>query len=226
MGKILIPANGPGDWQQFLAEPAKHWKEGYSARTLAHCWHDSDGFPKDVYDVLSTAGPFHDIELLVAIPEHQVPLPPVRGRASQNDIWVLARCATGLVSIAVEGKVDESFGPTISEWMSTPTPGKKKRLDFLGEILGIGMAFPEDIRYQLLHRTASAIIEARRFTARHAVLMVHSFSQNDQWFEDYANFIHLFGNAGIRDQVVTAKIIKGVQLHFVWVRGNKKYLSA
>jgi hypothetical protein len=206
VGKILIPANGPGDWQQFLAEPAKHWKEGYSARTLAHCWHDSDGFPKDVYDVLSTAGPFHDIELLVAIPEHQVPLPPVRGRASQNDIWVLARCATGLVSIAVEGKVGESFGPTLSAWLSTPPPGNKKRLDFLGEILGIGMAFPEVIRYQLLHRTASAIIEAHRFTARHAVLMVHSFSQNDQWFEDYANFVHLFGNAGIRDQLSRQKL--------------------
>lgn len=226
MGKILIPANGPADWQQFLAEPAKHWKKGYSARTLAHCWHGTDGFPKDVYDVLTAADPFREIDLLVAIPEHQVPLPPVRSRASQNDIWVLARCATGLVSIAVEGKVGESFGPTISEWMSTPTPGKKKRLDFLTEILGIGMAFPEDTRYQLLHRTASAIIEARRFTARHAVLMVHSFSQNDQWFEDYANFVQLFGTVGVRDQVVTATIIKDIQLHFVWVCGNKKYLDA
>ena len=225
MGKILIPANGPADWQQFLGEPAKHWKQGYSARTLAHCWHDADGFPKDVYNVLSTADPFHDIDLLVAIPEHKVPLPPVRAQASQNDIWVLARCATGLVSIAVEGKVGESFGPTISEWMSTPTPGKKIRLEFLGEILGIGMEFPEDIRYQLLHRTASAIIEARRFTARHAVLMVHSFSQDNQWFEDYENFVRLFGTVGIRDQVVTSTIFKGVQLHFVWVRGNKKYLN-
>ena len=225
MGKILIPANGPTDWQQFLAEPSKHWKKGYSARTLAHCWHDADGFPKDVYDVLSTADPFRDIDLLFAIPGHQVPLPPVRGRASQNDIWVLARCATGLVSIAVEGKVGESFGPTISEWMSTPTPGKKKRLDFLNEILGIEMAFPEDIRYQLLHRTGSAIIEAHKFFARHAVLMVHSFSQNDQWFEDYENFVRLFGSVGIRDQVVTTTIFKGVQLHFVWVRGNKKYLN-
>lgn len=226
MGKILIPAIGPDDWQQFLAEPIKHWKRGYSARTLAYCWHDADGFPKDVYNVLSMADPFRDIDLLVAIPEHQVPLPPIRGRASQNDIWVLARCATGLVSIAVEGKVGESFGPTISEWMSTPTPGKKIRLDYLSEILGVEMGFPEDIRYQLLHRTASAIIEARRFTARHAVLMVHSFSQNDQWFEDYANFVRLFGTVGIRDQVVTATILKGVQLYFVWVRGNKKYLNA
>ena len=134
--------------------------------------------------------------------------------------------STGLVSIAVEGKVGESFGPTISEWMSTPTPGKKKRLDYLGEILGIESAFPENIRYQLLHRTGSAIIEARRFTARHAVLMVHSFSQNDQWFEDYEKFVQLFGAVGILDQVITANMIEGVQLHFVWVRGNKKYLNA
>ena len=225
MSKILIPANGPADWQKFLAEPAKQWKRGYSARTLAHSWHDANGFPKEVHAALAAAVPFRDIELLIAIPEHKVPLPPVRGHASQNDIWVLARCATGLVSIAVEGKVGEPFGQTVSEWMSAPTPGKKKRLDFLVSVLCPGSALLGDIRYQLLHRTASAIIEANRYCARHAVLMVHSFSQDDQWFEDYAKFVRLFGAVGTRNKVVTAEDREGVCLHFAWVRGNEKYLS-
>ena len=225
MGKILIPSNGPADWQQFLAEPTKQWKRGYSARTLAHCWHDTEGFPKDVYGVLSAAGPFQGIELLIAIPEHQVPLPPFRAQASQNDIWVLARCPTGLVSITVEGKVGEPFGPTIKEWMSNPSPGKKERLDYLVKMLKIDTAFLSDIRYQLLHRTGSAIIEAQRFFAPHAVMMVHSFSQDDQWFEDYAKFVRLFGVESIRDKLVNAGNINGIQLHFSWVRGNKKYLS-
>ena len=225
VGKILIPANGPADWQQFLAEPAKQWKRGYSARTLAHCWHDADGFPKEVHAVLTAADPFRDIELLVAIPEHKVPLPPVNAQASQNDIWVLARCGTGLVSIAVEGKVGEPFGQTVSEWMATPTSVKKKRFEFLGSTLCIGSTLPGDIRYQLLHRTASAIIEAKRYCAQHAVLMVHSFSQNDQWFEDYAKFVRLFGAEGTHNKVVTAVNRDGIQLHFVWVRGNEKYLN-
>ena len=183
-GKNSYSSKWAGRLATVLGEPAKQWKRGYSARTLAHCWHDADGFPKEVHAVLTAADPFRDIELLVAIPEHKVPLPPVNAQASQNDIWVLARCATGLVSIAVEGKVGEPFGETVSEWMATPTSVKKKRFEFLGSTLCIGSTLPGDIRYQLLHRTASAIIEAKRYCAQHAVLMVHSFSQDDQWFEE------------------------------------------
>ena len=40
MAKILIPASSPEDWKQFLTEPEKHWKSGYSARSLAYCWHE------------------------------------------------------------------------------------------------------------------------------------------------------------------------------------------
>jgi hypothetical protein len=35
MSKIFIPANKPEDWKSLLAEPDKHWKTGYSAKTLA-----------------------------------------------------------------------------------------------------------------------------------------------------------------------------------------------
>ena len=31
MSKILTPSSGPDDWQQFLADPQKQWKRGYSA---------------------------------------------------------------------------------------------------------------------------------------------------------------------------------------------------
>src|SRR4030067_2727944 len=137
-GKNSYSSKWAGRLATVLGEPAKQWKRGYSARTLAHCWHDADGFPKEVHAVLTAADPFRDIELLVAIPEHKVPLPPANAQRSQNDIWVLARCATGLVSIAVEGKVGEPFGETVSEWMATPTSVKKKRFEFLGSTLCIG----------------------------------------------------------------------------------------
>ncbi|MFA7012304.1 MAG: hypothetical protein WC202_05045, partial [Desulfobacterales bacterium] len=48
------------------------------------------------------------------LPEHKVPLPG-GSRSSQNDIWVLARSKGQLISIAVEGKVSETFGPTVQE---------------------------------------------------------------------------------------------------------------
>jgi hypothetical protein len=225
MGNILIPTSGPEDWSQFLAEPAKQWKQGYSARSLAYCWEDVIGFPNKVRKAFAASDQFHDLDLLIAIPEHKVPLPPYRAPASQNDLWILARCATGLVSIAVEGKVSEPFGPTLMEWNSKPSNGKKQRLDFIATLLGLEKEIPGKIRYQLLHRTASAVIEAKRYCARHAVILVHSFSQEDLWFEDYIAFVDLFGGIGVRDKVVTVKGLNGISLHFAWVRGEAKYLE-
>jgi hypothetical protein len=42
---ICLPATAPDQWAQFLAEPVKHWRTGYSARTLAYSWQAADGFP-------------------------------------------------------------------------------------------------------------------------------------------------------------------------------------
>lgn len=160
MNKIYIPTSSAEQWAQFLAEPVNHWRKGYSARTLAYSWQEANGFPIEVGSVLSST--FPAVELLLALPEHQVPLPG-GSRPSQNDIWVLARSQGQLVSIAVEGKVSEPFGPTMQEWQAESSPGKAERLAYLLSLLGLSSA-PDATRYQLLHRTASAIIEAQRFT--------------------------------------------------------------
>ncbi len=225
MGKIYIPALNVEDWKQLLADPEKQWKSGYSARALAYCWQEADGFPSDVRAVLSKAPEFNGIEALLVIPEHQVPLPG-GARPSQSDVWVLARANVDLVSIAVEGKVSESFGPTIDEWGPESSPGKKKRLAFLCEQLGIEGQLPGEIRYQLLHRSASAVIEAKRFLARHAVMLVHSFSQTDEWFEDYGRFLSLYGVSGNVNEMVSVRECSGISLHFAWVQGDKRYLQA
>jgi len=52
MSRIFIPSNGPGDWRGLLADPEKHWARQYSARTLAHCWEDADGFPQEISRIL------------------------------------------------------------------------------------------------------------------------------------------------------------------------------
>jgi hypothetical protein len=178
----------------------------------------------EVREALSTSPHFADIQLLLAIPEHQVPLPG-GSRPSQNDIWALGRTGETLVSIAVEGKVAEPFGPTLDEWLSEPSTGKTERIDYLCKQLGLNTALPGNIRYQLLHRAASAVIEAKRFFASHAVMLVHSFSQSDEWLQDYADFVSLFGGTATINHVVSAGSPGGVQLHLCWVRGDKRYLT-
>ena len=80
----------------------------------------------------------------------------------------------------------------MAEWLESETLGKRIRLRFLTERLGL-CEIPPTIRYQLRHRAASAVLEAERFNASHALMLVHSFSQTHEWFEDYRAFAALFG---------------------------------
>jgi hypothetical protein len=221
MQPIYVPTRGPEEWRLLLADPSKQWKTGFSARSLAHAWEDANGFPVDVQAVLRQA--FPGIEPLIVLPEHQVPLPGGRA-ASQNDVWVLARTGKDIVSIAVEGKVSEGFGHPLAEWRAAASAGRLKRLQFLAELLGLAR-LPDGIRYQLLHRTASALIEASRFNAQHAVLLVHSFSSVNEGFQDFADFVTLFGAAARVDGIMTARDRNAPCLHFAWVHGDEEYLK-
>ena len=70
-----------------------------------------------------------------------------------------------------------------------------------------------------------AIIEAQRFNAAHAVMLVHSFSQSSEWFQDYAAFVSLMGGSAKENSTVSVGSRSGVSLHLAWVRGNAQYLS-
>jgi hypothetical protein len=222
---IYLPSSSAEQWSPLLAEPEKHWRTGYSAKAVAHCWQDANGFPLEVAKVLRSAPQFEEIELLIAIPEHQVALPG-GSRPSQNDVWALARNTNHLVSIAVEGKVNEPFGPTLEEWLREGSTGKQTRLSFLLDLLGLTAPLPGSIRYQLLHRAASAVIEAKRFCAPQAVMLVHSFSPTSEWFSDYAAFVGLFDVEAGKDQLRAVGQRGGVQLHLAWVAGDPHYLRS
>ncbi len=226
MNKIFIPTNKPEDWKSLLAEPDKQWKTGYSAKAIAYCWYEAKDFPECVRNVFKKSGIqlFQNIELLLAFPEYKVILPG-GARPSQNDVFILARGNNQLISIMVEGKVSEPFGNTIAEWRENNSEGKNIRLKFLLEELGLEEDMQiSTIRYQLLHRTASAIIEAKRFKAENALMLVHSFSRSDKWFDDYNRFLTLFGVTAEIDSLVFAKNINGIDLYFGWVKGDEKYL--
>jgi len=224
MTKILIPSTSADDWKQFLADPEKQWKSGYSARSLAYCWVQAGEMPPEIILVLGQVASLKNLKTIFAIPEHKVPLPG-GSRASQNDVWVIGESSSGLVSIAVEGKVSETFGPTVGEWYENKTPGKEKRLKFLCQELGLEYPPALKVHYQLLHRTVSAIIEAKRFRTSEAVMVVHSFSKTNEWIEDYQYFLSLFGLHAEINQAVTTKIGNRINLSFAWVHGSENYLK-
>ena len=93
-------------------------------------------------------------------------------------------------------------------------------------MLGIQNEDVSQIRYQLLHRTASAVIEAERFGSSTAVMLVHSFSQEDEHLEDYQAFARLFGiNDANVNTVSYAGNLNGIDLYLAWVRGDKQFLE-
>ena len=79
-------------------------------------------------------------------------------------------------------------------------------MSFICKALGLNHSPVDSIRYQLLHRTASAVVEARRFNAAHAMMLVHSFSPSDEWFDDYNQFLALFGTTGALDTITSVGV--------------------
>jgi len=210
---------------------------------------DRGGFPPVVQDVLnaSSVASLKSLKPVTIFPEVKSVLPG-GNRCSQTDLWVLASRPIApfahlgddedpdwismdanipyafpelreLVSIAVEGKVDEDFGQLMSDWLKNASPGKQLRLAFLCHRLGLAAeSLHGSIRYQLLHRTVAALIEAERFCAKHALMLVHSFDQNDSGFGDYEAFVALLGGKAAINQVTTIGERSGIQLHLAWVR--------
>jgi hypothetical protein len=208
VSRYFVAPDVPDSWAKGLAKPG-HWKPAFSAHSLAHTWHPAGGFPTSVEAAFGSeaTGTFAGLEFVAGIPEYKVALPG-GSAASQTDLFVLARSGRGeTVAIAIEGKAREPFGDkTVSEWRVGASPGKGQRLTFLLHVLGL----PDDesvseTRYQLLHRTASALIEAERLNADHAVMLVHAFGeQPDENFEAFRSFAALLGAEVARGLVVRA----------------------
>lgn len=223
--KFYISSCDVNTWKSLLTDPEKQWKKGYSARTLSFSWTEPNGFPPEVITSFSSCDEkkLHNIELLMGFPEHKVPLPG-GSSPSQNDLFLLAKAEDSLVSITVEGKVSESFDQEIVDWLKDASKGRKERLEYICRILDLDMNLVMNIRYQLLHRTASALIEAEKFCAKYAVMLVHSFNQANAGFEDYQNFTSLYDCNAEINKIHFLKDINGVKLFTGWIRGDSKYL--
>ncbi len=223
MKRIVIPTQAPEDWRRLLAKPY-HWKTGYSAKTLALSWETAHpSVPPEVASALESAGDpvLHGLGLLLAIPEYEVDLPGGQ-RPSKTDVLALMRGPRGLVVVAVEGKVDEAFGPTVGEKHAGASVGAEKRMTWLLGRLGLA-SVPDTVRYQLLHRTVSALVVAEQFDAAAAVMLVHSFSPTGKSFDDFESFVELFGvRAGV-GEVVRIREQAGIPLYVGWCTGDQRF---
>jgi hypothetical protein len=230
MSLVYLPSGDPEQWRTVLAEPDRHWRKGYSARTLAYCWHDAAIWPPEIARLLGTSAhvALHTAEPLLKLVEHQTELPG-RGYSSQSDLFVLARAGdSNLMTITVEGKVNEPFGETLDHWKARGdgfTINKRERLEGLCQVLGLSDV-PDSTHYQLLHRTASAVLEARRFNARYALMIVHSFSQQHMQWDAFAHFTRLYRIASQPDTLYEVARIDGLCLCTGWATGDPRYLEA
>jgi len=226
MKRIFVPTQTGGDWQRLLAKPKLHWKKSKSAMTAAASWESTaQTFPPEVRSVFeSSRDPdLAGLKLLVAIPEWEVPLEG-GDTASHTDILALASNGRGLCVIAVEAKVDEDFGPLLKEKRAETSSGQGNRLDQLHSLLGVP-PLDDSIRYQLVHRTASALLTAREFHAHVAVMLVHSFGSRDSLRSDFNAFCKAVGGRDLPGGMCVVPSFNGPRLFLGWCDGDKRFLS-
>jgi nucleoside 2-deoxyribosyltransferase len=231
--RIFVPARGTTDWRALLGNPMTQWRIGYSARALAESWQSAMDVPDAVRRVFRSSPHriFQKLELLLAIPEHRVALPG-GAASSQTDLFAVARSQDdGLVAIAVEGKAEEPFDATVADWLErraideerrgrarVPSAGAQARLRHLCQLLEVEEGQIGALYYQLLHRTASALLEARRFGAANALMLVHSFSPTHRWHEDYAAFARCLGaESADVDTIADVGERSNVRLYLGWI---------
>lgn len=131
----------------------------------------------------------------------------------------------------VEGKIKEHFGKTVEEWLMVGKRNKNggyNRQNRLKEILN-DLGFKnfktdlekfKEIKYQLLHRTISAYYEAKKFNAKYAIILIHSFNEieDDSNYRDFKKFMQILGiNSSQRNEVIGPYKKEDIKLYFVWV---------
>jgi hypothetical protein len=220
MSRLFSEGLGPAVWRAGLADPHRQWKRSRSAWELAVSWESRrttpSGLPAEIETALAKNPHFQNPVLLFAAIEHSVVLDDPR-RPSQNDLWAVLLTDAGHVSMTVEGKAGEDFDKTLAEWLGKDSPAKRKRLAFLCETLGVTRPPGTLLRYQLFHRAASPVIEARRCRLPTALMTVQSFGESPTSWQDYTDFAAMLGLTAERNAVCGLRSIEGVDLYLAWI---------
>ncbi len=198
------PLARPDDWREIVGP--KNWVAGHSAYELAFSWQTAGGVPPGIARALESSGApsLAGLRLDVALVEKPIFLDTQRA-PSMTDLMGYGRNASGEpIIIAVEGKAQETFGPPVRSWLRgdalefpagvEPRPTRARRFEFLCERLGLGVDHECQLRYQLLHRTVSALLEGELHAAVAVVVVVHAFgSEAASNWTDYQLFLEALG---------------------------------
>lgn len=214
--RIHVPLLAAEDVIPHLGAP-HHWKEGRSAKCLTDQWWLENDLPPSIRAILCQATEWRQTELLDAFVERCTNLGDGRGSHSQSDLLAIVGLGSELGVLCIEAKVDEGFDRTVADWLKSDSPGKRARLTRLCQTLRLQERAAAPLRYQLLHRTVASIIEAKRYRASHAAMIVQSWSSGLDGFDDFVAFFAAVG-VEVREPGVLsdALMLDGVQLRTAW----------
>jgi hypothetical protein len=147
-------------------------------------------------------------------------LPKEALAASQCDVWAVVKTQVGMLSLTVEAKAKEKFGDEILEkWLAAGTTEKSRtnreiRFKYIRSNLPRSDSFLK-VRYQMLHRCAAAVIEAKRLGFQHAAFVVQAFDSPKESFQDYAVFCQALNIPTCRGNMATTSV-DGISLSVGW----------
>jgi hypothetical protein len=224
--RIFVPTRSGIDWQILLAKPTLNWKRGASAMTTAICWEAAAGaLPPEIAALLDSSrlNGLENLQLIAAFPEWETEL---EGgiTTSKTDILAICRNGRGLCVLAIEAKVDEDFGPLVEDKQKDASPGQLVRLKYLKTLLGIA-ELSGAIRYQLLHRMASALVTARLFHAKTAVMLVQSFGHKATLHPDFRRFGETMNAREVSAGMYSIPGTETPNLFLAWCKGDPKFLK-
>lgn len=217
ISRVHVPLLQPEDVIPHLGKGELHWRDGYSAKAVCERWFPANEIPPSVRSVLDQAEEYRDAELIDAWLERSTHLPWGRGNPSQTDLLAVLGLGDELAVLGVEAKVKESFGPYVRDWLAEGGDNRAERLRGLCGLLELDASAVLDLRYQLLHRTAAAVLEAKRYRARHAAMIVQSFCADRTGLGDFREFAKAAGLGSVdADAISTPKRADGISLRIGW----------
>jgi hypothetical protein len=221
VSRLLISTRGLCSWRDRLASPDKQWKREFSAFETAVSWESAassaSGLPNQISLLLQSR--FDSPVLLFAVAEHKVDLPGGNA-ASQSDVWAVISSSEGLLSLTVEAKAGEPFGDdTLGKWLvgtsERSVKNRKARWEYVRSHLPIAESYLE-VRYQMLHRCAAAVIEAERLGCSHAAFVVQAFNAPESSFAEFERFCAALKLPSARGSLASTAVA-GISLSVGWI---------
>ncbi len=214
--RIAVPLKRPGDVIPHLGRPS-HWKQGYSAKSLAEAWFFDSDIPFPIRALLEQSEQLAGAQFLEAWLERETDLQDSRGTPTQTDLLALLGIGEKLAVLGIEAKVKESFDKRVTKWLESDSEGKTQRLAQLCDLFQLDPAQVGHLRYQLFHRTAATILEAKRFRSDKAIMIVHSFCTKSKGLSDARAFFEAIGLPGLEvGKLLGPKQFDGVDLWIGW----------